>query len=119
MSFLEGKTDLTEESLGRYSIGVLNITAGPLTVVVAPVGTMIVGATGRVDMYRQGRIGEFERIVLLRQTKSASDETPEWKITLPMSNSSRGGRTTFRINEREPFTKATLEQALEFLLRKL
>ena len=118
MSFSESRTDLSEEALGSYSVNILNILAGPITVLVAPVGTMIVGATGRVDMYRQGRLGEFERIVLLRQRRSASDDVQEWKITLPVTAPTLRRRTVSAPRERVPLTKATLEQALEFLLNR-
>lgn len=118
MTFTEGRTDLSEEALGRYVVKVLNIVAGPITVVVAPVGAMIVGATGRVDMYRQGRVGEFERVVLLRQRKSASENAQEWKITFPMATSNARERKGATRSERAPLTKATLEKALEFLLAR-
>jgi hypothetical protein len=53
MSFTQREINLSEERLGRYRISAMDISAPPAIVVVAPVGRMIVGARGRVDMKKQ------------------------------------------------------------------
>lgn len=111
ISFLRREIELSEEQLGSYRIKALSIVAGPATVVVAPVGRMIIGAFGRVDMYRQGRAGESNRIMLLRLQTSSTDPTLRWSITLPEI-----GAPSVGPGRRVPLDKSALEQALEFLL---
>src|SRR5262245_12602918 len=43
-----------EESLGAYEVEELLLIAGPATITFTPVGTQIVGARGRVDVFRSG-----------------------------------------------------------------
>jgi hypothetical protein len=123
LTFTESEIELMEEGLGRYEIKTLSIVAGPATVLVRPVGTMIVGAFGRVDMYRQGRAGDFDRVLLLRMRTSPDDPTPRWAITLPpgLGTPTNGGLInrpmSSSLAQRAPLTKETLEQALDFLFR--
>lgn len=44
-----------EEQIGTYDIDVLDIDVGPETVRLAPRGTVVIGARGRVDMTLLGR----------------------------------------------------------------
>jgi hypothetical protein len=66
IQFTDGVTQLSEESLGTYRIANLMLRAGPAVLMVQPIGRLVVGAAGRVDLYRQGRGNESESIVLLR-----------------------------------------------------
>jgi hypothetical protein len=117
MSFTKSEVHLSEERLGKYRIDAMQISAPPAIIVVAPVGRLIVGATGRVDIYRQGRTGEADRIKILRISTSQTDPTPLWAVTTPpaigMPISSAARRPNL-----EPLSKEVLEQSLEFLLNK-
>ena len=71
------------------------------------------GAKGRVDMYRQGRVGEADRIMLLRVETSPPDP-PRWEITVPPKPGMP--RISPQRLARALLTKQTLEQAIDFLL---
>ena len=130
MSFAQGEIELSEQHLGKYRASTLSITAGPAVIMVAPVGRMIIGALGRVDMYRQGRPGEQDRILLLHMPTSATDPALQWMITLPPevgapvlapAPRTRPGQQRMpprQLRQRVPLTKAVLEQVLEFLLSR-
>ena len=106
---------LTEETLGSYGVQTMKIAAGPATIIIQPIGRMIIGAQGRVDMHRHGRATEQYRVMFLRMPKSATDATPIWWIRLPVEAAGTFGRLPPQ-ERTVPFEKATLEQALDFLL---
>jgi hypothetical protein len=106
LSFSEETTRLTEESLGSYGVPLMKITAGPAVILVEPVGRLVIGAFGRVDMHRQGQAGEQQRLMFLRMPKSTTDATPIWHLRMPVESRSS-----------VPLTKEAIEQAIDFLLR--
>jgi hypothetical protein len=119
MSFADSNMQLSEERLGTYSTHQLNIDVPPFKIIVAPVGRMVVGAAGRVDMYRQARVGEADRIKFLRVPKSATDSTLQWAISSPPEI----GTPTSRTARRGPLqllvlSKSALEHAVDFLLKR-
>jgi hypothetical protein len=111
---------LTEDSLGTYEIGALDIEAGPALILVRPVGLIVAGAEGRVDMHRMGRAAEQHRIMLLRMRLSGPASRPAWFINFPPE---ARGRMAIRLPlaqariEVTPLTKGALEDAVEFLLQ--
>ncbi len=108
LSFAEESIRLTEENLGSYSVPVMRIAAGPALILVQPVGRLVIGAMGRVDMHREGRAGERQRVMLLRIQKSATDPMLTWHVRIPSDIA-----PTFGVQ----LKKETLEQAIDFLLR--
>lgn len=128
MSFSEADVQRSEEMLGTYSIKEMRIVAGPVTIMATPVARMIFGARGRVDLYRQGYVAEQDRLLILRGQKSQTDPTPQWLITLPpnigtpIAGSAKGPRMGRAAGpqdrQRVSLSKETLEQCLDFLLRK-
>lgn len=123
MHFLENDIELTEEMLGRYRVKQLSITAGPVMIFVQPIGRMIIGAMGRVDIFRQGRIRDEDRIVLLRVPTSQTDSTLQWVTKSPPETGTPlgipNGCTLMLQHERifVPLNKEILEQKLDLLLR--
>ncbi|HEX4113969.1 MAG TPA: hypothetical protein VH020_15660 [Stellaceae bacterium] len=115
LTFSTESVVLMEERLGSYEIDGMRIVAGPVTILIQPVGLEIIGAWGRVDMHRQGRAGESQRVMILRVRNSATETTIIWQLMMPqgaegsINHLSRGRRTV-------PMTKEALEQAIEFLL---
>ena len=110
----------TEDSLGTYEIGAMDIQAGPIFIIVQPVGRFVAGAEGRVDMHRQGRSAEQHRIMLLHMQLSGPAHPPTWYIQFPPDITNRldplhppipGTRRVM------PLTKKELEEAVEFLLK--
>lgn len=63
VSVSEGKSTLTEEVLGSYEVPTLSLEIGAKVVRIAPIGTMIFGARGRVDV--EGVAGRV-RLVLAK-----------------------------------------------------
>lgn len=98
---------LEEEAFGNYPSQALNILVGPTVVRIQPVGRMIIGATGRVDMYRQGRPTDDQRVLFLRLDAEAPDK---WGIRMPL-----GGDRSHPVLQ--PFTQEIFESALDGLLR--
>lgn len=106
MEFSNGVVQLDEEALGAYSVDTLSIRVGSAVVRLVPVGRMVIGATGRIDMYRQGRPDESERIKFLRLDSNRPDQ---WGMRRP------GGLLT-RSRELEAVGKDTFEAAIDGLL---
>ena len=66
---------LAEEKIGTYTADELLLEFGPEEIVLEPQGTLIVGARGRVDVFRRG--SRREQIMLI---VSGSKEEPRWEI---------------------------------------
>ena len=106
MTFSTGVVQLDEELLGAYQAETLSIHAGPAGVRLVPVGRMIIGATGRVDIYRQGRPGDSERIKLLR---TDADRPDAWALRRPQN-------PMLRARDLEPLNRENFEAVLDGLL---
>lgn len=111
--------NITEESLGNYQASMMRLKAGPAIIEIKPVGRMIVGATGRVDLYRQGT-STSERVIALRVSYPPEEE--KWKLVIPPRDRS------FEImsmpdlaaslkRQHLPFNKPNLELAIDRILQ--
>lgn len=108
---------LNEDYLGSYSTEAMAIKIGPIIVNVEPIARMIVGGLGRVDMHRQGRAADSQRIMFLRAGRERQDEALPWNVRFP-NFASPGQRIIRGMQHRiEPLTKETFETALELLLK--
>ena len=105
ISFETEQSEVREEMLGVYQVEAMNIRLGPFLVRVQPAGRIIIGAVGRVDMYRQGRSSSDERVLFLRQ-KDAEGES--WKLRKPPA----GGGSNFNL---QPLDRDSFEAALDEL----
>lgn len=93
------KVRVTEEHLGQYLADALVLGFGSDEVILLhPKGTFIIGARGRVDVYRTGNASRI--VMLILGTDKAN---PRWTIW-----PSR--------NDRKPWTKDNFEAVLEALL---
>lgn len=93
-----------EEALGVYDTQELHIVAADRTIVVSPVARSVIGADGRVDVYRRGR---REQGYFLLWDKAAKG-SPSWRIE-PMRERPHAWMVV-------PFTKVKFETVLENLL---
>jgi len=91
----------SEEPLGDYEIDALEITAGDETVVFEPFGRIVIGAIGRIDVYRRGFKSDAQMLVRLANVE---DEV-RWELW----KSKFSGRGTL-------FDKDCLERLLDELL---
>ncbi len=91
---------LSEEKIGTYQAEEMVLEFGPEAIVLEPIGTLIVGARGRVDVFRRGARSEPIMLIL-----SGPKEDPRWEIWL-----SRDPR------QRRPLDQASFEGALDTLL---
>jgi hypothetical protein len=91
---------LVEEGIGDYNAEELILEFGPEAIILQPKGTLIVGARGKVDVFRRGSRGEHIMLIL-----SGAKETPHWEIW-----PSRDPR------QRKPLEQASFEELLENLL---
>lgn len=98
---------LQEELLGSYQSQGLNIHVGPITIRIRPVARIIIGGVGRVDMYREGRPSDEERVLFVRLN---AEKTDVWALRRPKASVTRSP-------DLEPLTKSTFEAALELLLK--
>lgn len=114
MRFTRTRVRLREEALGEYEIGEMSIEAGPAKLIIRPVALMIIAARGRVDMHRQGRSSEGDRIMFLRTGAPDTDPT-QWLISEPPPPGSLRP-DSLKHRRRVPLDKAALERAVEFLL---
>jgi hypothetical protein len=111
---------LSEEALGNYTVSMMRITAGPAIIEVRPVGRMIVGASGRVDLYRQGRSSPSQRVLALRVSYPPEEE--KWELVIPPTDRSFELMSPAALAaslrpERRPLDKANLEVAIERILQ--
>lgn len=101
ITITENTVTAFEERLGAYSVQQLFLEAGPVTLVVDPVGTVIIGGQGRVDLYRRG----YSSMRYLFIWKGGVVSAPGWKI---LSTENR--------RKALPYTKAALENCVDTLL---
>ncbi|MCJ2055218.1 hypothetical protein MKL09_01480 [Methylobacterium sp. J-048] len=88
-----------EAATGAYEIERLDIEVGTETVRLDPMGTVVIGARGRIDM---SRLGSGDPLF---QVLAGPAEQPGWSIVQPSARS----RST-------PLTKESFETALDALL---
>ena len=108
IQFTMEPVEIREEALGSYTVQAMTIQAGPAVVRLQPAARMIIGAVGRVDMFRQGRSARDERVLLLRVK---SDQGEDWALRMP-SASGADPRDLL------PLTQSTFEEALDSLLKQ-
>jgi hypothetical protein len=118
LQFETGKLQVTEDALDTYEISQLTLRApGSAVIMIEPVGRMIIGAVGRVDIYRQGHIAKDDRVMVLRR-----HPTLDWQLSLPPEIKSFTIMSTQALSQAlkrqiVPFTKQNLEAALDRLLQ--
>jgi hypothetical protein len=95
------QVQLTEEKIGTYPANELVLQFGPEEIILEPIGTLIAGARGRVDVFRLGARSEQIMLIL----SGAKKEEARWEIW-----PSRDPR------QRKPLDQASFEAALDTLL---
>ncbi|MGO9569832.1 MAG: hypothetical protein ACLP5H_20050 [Desulfomonilaceae bacterium] len=91
-------TPKSEEPLGDYEIGTLEITAGDETIVFEPFRRLVIGALGRIDVYLRGFKSDAQMLLSL--------EDAEGRLRWELWRSKYSGPGL-------PFNKETLEKLLE------
>ena len=114
LSLSEDTIRLTEDGLGPYDIPVMKISAGPVVILVQPLGRLIDATSGRIDMHCQGRNSVRQRVTLFRMPASTNGSKLTWHIWIPQEAKSLLGRLRPR-EKTLPLNKGTLEQAIEIL----
>ena len=119
VSFGTSETTVFEEELGEYTIDQMIIRIVNRTIQVTPIARITIGGTGRIDMFRDDRPSEQNRIFIVRGTLEAGHQPQRWLIE-SMRNSEtilraitlmvRGART---YREMEP---QAVQDAVDFLL---
>lgn len=97
--FVQVENEASEELLGSYKINQLEMDFKKTKVILQPVGAMVVGADGRVDMFRRGF---HDQAVMLIYTTGNDEGEGGWDIW--SGTSPRDAR---------PLTKENLETILE------
>lgn len=93
----------SEDQLGSYEIHELHLIAGPAAIILSPIGTQVIGAHGRIDMYRRGYASNRYLLLWKGNVKGA----PGWQLVHP------GDQT-----DPKPYTKERFEEILDTLLRQ-
>ena len=119
LQFERGEGQVNEEMLGAYQVPQMTLRAGSAVLMVQPFGRMIIGANGRVDLYRQGRGAKNERVMALH---NAPNNDSEWILSIPPEDNSFKIMDASRLaSSRQrvivPFNKKNLESALDRLLQ--
>jgi hypothetical protein len=119
LQFEHSDVQVTEEALGTYQIPQMTLRAGSAVLMIQPIGRMIIGAAGRIDLYRQGRGAKNERVMALR---GAPNDGSNWTLSIPPDdNSFKIMDTSALVQSRQrtivPLTKESLETALDRLLQ--
>ena len=69
LSIVQEEISLTEDSLGTYPINRMIISFGKFQIELRPIGTILIGTPGRIDMVYNGRIQKF--ILILENIHNA------------------------------------------------
>ncbi|MBV9584658.1 MAG: hypothetical protein JO213_07215 [Alphaproteobacteria bacterium] len=95
----------SEETLGSYSINELHIIAGTETVILSPVGATVIGAHGRLDMFKRGYANTRCMLLWNGRTTNAGG----WQIISPFVQDHPPNR---------PYSKSFFEATLDQLLKQ-
>jgi hypothetical protein len=117
MSISLDETDISEDTLGHYRARSARVSVGYATLIIEPVGRMVVGASGRVDIHREGQPSERKRIRLLRVAASGCNAAQIWAITGPPDAELDGEDRYWRPGRPIALEKAVFEKAVDYLLR--
>lgn len=98
--------ELREDLLDSYLVQVMTLRAGKRVVRIQPIARIIIGAVGRVDMYRQGFANSNDRYRLIRTVDNTEGS---WHIRMPFE----AGREPAELL---PATRETFEAALDKLM---
>ena len=100
VSFKKIPVQLSEENIGTYAADELVLEFGLQAIVLEPKGTLVVGARGRVNVFRRGSRAEQVMLIL-----SGSKQEPRWDIW-PTRNP----------RQRKPREQSSFEEVLDRLL---
>lgn len=78
LSIVQEEISLTEDSLGTYPINKMIISFGKFHIELRPIGTILIGTPGRIDMVYNGRIQKF--ILILENIHNAGQFAKVRKI---------------------------------------
>jgi hypothetical protein len=111
--------EVTEEDLGTYQVPQMTLRVGTAVLMIQPVGRLVIGGDGRVDLYRQGRSAQNDRVIALRH---AGNSDSQWALSIPPEDHSFTIMSTAALAQSlkrifVPFTKESLESALDRLLQ--
>jgi hypothetical protein len=91
---------LSEEKIGTYEAEEMLLEFGPEAIVLEPIGTLIAGARGRVDVFRRG--ARREQIMLILGGPKGQPRWEVWPTRDP--------------RQRKPLDQASFEGVLDTLL---
>lgn len=94
-----GEKTVSEDYIGEYTVKELGIKLNEnTTIIFEPIGTLLVGAWGRIDFYVHGKISEKYMIVKVKD----EEENFCWEI-----------RQKNNPSKNEKFTKENMEKCIE------
>lgn len=73
------KAKITEKDIGTYDIDILEIDIEGDIVVFEPIGTNVIGASGRIDVYLRGHKADHV-MLLLFDTNGDREQNWRWKL---------------------------------------
>lgn len=79
----KGQTVITEDLLGEYEIETLAIDIVGRRVLLVPQARITIGGRGRLDLYREDRPSEDNRILIVRGVAAADYRPDLWMIEVP------------------------------------
>lgn len=79
----KGQTVITEELLGEYEIETLAIDIVGRRVLLVPQARITISGMGRLDLYREDRPSEDNRILIVRGVAAADYRPNLWMIEVP------------------------------------
>lgn len=74
------QTTVAEEPLGEYGIDMLVVEVVGRRVLLVPKARITIGGTGRLDLYREDRPSENNRVLLIRGATAADHDPDLWLI---------------------------------------
>lgn len=112
--------DVSEELIGTYSIQRLAIDVAGSRILVEPIARYTFGGTGRIDMYRETRPSEDDRLLILRPSDLPTGARAPWLIETRRMLSFRdfmaAGGVERGARRYVPFDPDGIEAALDHLL---
>jgi hypothetical protein len=116
LSFEREPMELSEEGLGAYAVHKLIIQAPSKTIVLTPIGRIIVGGTGRVDMHVRGKAFGDEKFKMIRRTNDKT-KLSTWIISCPPKQAHSKKVIHIGPSDFMALDKEALEGAIDNLLR--
>lgn len=116
VGFSRETIQLSEDGLGIYPVDKLIIRTPGKSIVMTPVGRLVLGGTGRVDIHVHGRALSDERHMMLRIAGKVNGDL-DWFVSSPPAPVNSKTQVHFGPRQFMPLDKEIIEGTVDWLLK--